>query len=163
MEPKVSADVLLNKYQTSISITKNLINSWLGNENTSVSSDEKNDDPPLQARPPRLGLGASRKDQSENSWVTSKNEKLKSLPPALKKKIERQLQKKKEAEKIEGGKNHDNLKRKLNKVGDELNEQQSDTDDDDVDSKARITSRSKRANAQSSGFDIYKKLGKKKR
>ncbi|WBW71093.1 DUF3245 nucleolar protein, conserved protein [Schizosaccharomyces osmophilus] len=161
MAQKKDASVLSNQFQASIGVSRNLIHSWLGEGSQSIDDESSNDHTNLQARPTRLGLGAMAKESSANSQFAFKNERLKSLPATLRKKIERQLQKK-EPVKSNEGTEQSPQKRKRGTGGDELKEDNVTDESDDEDSRIQVANKSKRNINQGSGFDLYKRLNKRK-
>ncbi|EPY52150.1 fungal family protein [Schizosaccharomyces cryophilus OY26] len=165
MEQKKDASVLSNQFQSSIGISRNIIRSWLGEEAHSIDNEGSNEEVKLQARPSRLGLGAMAKESSANSQFAFKNERLKSLPATLRKKIERQLQKK-ESVKSNAGTEQSSQKRKRETERDTLKGQENDAvdegEEEDEDSRIQVANKSKRNINQGSGFDLYKRLNKRK-
>ncbi|EEB05599.2 fungal family protein [Schizosaccharomyces japonicus yFS275] len=151
--------VLQAKIQTSVSLTRNLISSWLGPEEPhgKNANNEADQETQLKARPPRLGLGATASQLASKTthMPVSMNAKLNSLPPALKKKIERQMQKRKEAETKSA--------RSTSSSGnaDPGDDSEDDDDEDSMTSKASVLSK-KRSKANISSFDMYKNSKKRR-
>ncbi|EPX72166.1 fungal family protein [Schizosaccharomyces octosporus yFS286] len=162
MEQEKDASVLSNQFQASIGVSRKLINSWLGEGSQSIDDDSTNDNTNLQARPTRLGLGATAKESSTSPQVAFKNERMKSLPAALRKNIERQLQKK-EPVKTNGEQSPQKRKRETDEKGKLKEDDVADeSEDEDEDSRIQVANKSKRNINQGSGFDLYKRLNKRK-